>query len=137
MKTNDYSKSYLFFICFVSAMGGLLFGYDWVVIGGAKVFYETFFQIGDSVYLQGWAMSSALTGCLIGALTAGMASDRYGRKKMLVASAVLFLVSAIGTGATGNFAFTTNYAIFVEPKKQPFRKVGCEREEGASQKIRY
>ena len=95
MKTNDYSKSYLFFICFVSAMGGLLFGYDWVVIGGAKVFYETFFQIGDSVYLQGWAMSSALTGCLIGALTAGMASDRYGRKKMLVASAVLFLVSAI------------------------------------------
>ena len=111
MKTNDYSKSYLFFICFVSAMGGLLFGYDWVVIGGAKVFYETFFQIGDSVYLQGWAMSSALTGCLIGALTAGMASDRYGRKKMLVASAVLFLVSAIGTGATGNFAFFVLFRI--------------------------
>ena len=56
---------YLMLICLVSAMGGLLFGYDWVVIGGAKIFYEPFFQLGDSAALRGWAMSSALVGCLI------------------------------------------------------------------------
>lgn len=80
-------------------MGGLLFGYDWVVIGGAKPFYEPFFDICNSPGLQGWAMSSALVGCLAGALIAGFFSDRYGRKKMLVISAALFLVSAVGTGA--------------------------------------
>lgn len=87
----------------VSAMGGLLFGYDWVVIGGAKPFYEPFFGISDSPGLQGFAMSSALIGCLIGALIAGMFSDKYGRKKMLISSAALFVVSAVGTGATSDF----------------------------------
>lgn len=48
-------------------MGGYLFGYDWVVIGGAKIFYEPFFAIEDSAALRGWAMSSALLGCLVGA----------------------------------------------------------------------
>ncbi len=55
MKKFDYS--YLILISLVSAMGGLLFGYDWVVIGGAKPFYEPFFGIVDSPALQGWAMS--------------------------------------------------------------------------------
>lgn len=90
-------------ICLVSAMGGLLFGYDWVVIGGAKIFYEPFFQLGDSAALRGWAMSSALVGCLVGALLSGAWSDRYGRKKMLIVAAFLFVVSAIGTGAVDTF----------------------------------
>ncbi|KJF45733.1 MFS transporter, partial [Draconibacterium sediminis] len=63
------NTKYIFTISMVSAMGGLLFGYDWVVIGGAKPFYEQFFHISQSPFLQGWAMSSALLGCLIGALT--------------------------------------------------------------------
>ena len=82
--TQTYKKPYLFLITFVSAMGGFLFGYDFVVIGGAKIFYEPFFGITDSAVLRGWAMSSALIGCLIGALMAGAWSDRYGRKKMLI-----------------------------------------------------
>lgn len=101
--TPTYKKSYLLPITFVSAMGGLLFGYDWVVIGGAKIFYEPFFGLEGSAALRGWAMSSALVGCLVGALMAGLWSDRYGRKKMLLLAAVLFTVSAWGTGATDSF----------------------------------
>lgn len=58
-------------IALISAMGGFSFGYDWVVIGGAKPFYEQYFQIAGNPVLQGWAMSSALIGCPIGALSAG------------------------------------------------------------------
>jgi len=87
----------------VSAMGGLLFGYDWVVIGGAKPFYEKFFDITQSPNLQGWAMSCALIGCLLGAITSGAFSDQFGRKKLLIFSALLFTLSAIGTGASNAF----------------------------------
>lgn len=87
----------------VSAMGGLLFGYDWVVIGGAKPFYERFFELTNSPYLQGWAMSSALIGCLVGAMLSGYLSDRYGRKIPLIVAAALFTISAIGTGAVDQF----------------------------------
>lgn len=93
------TERYLLLICLVSAMGGLLFGYDWVVIGGAKIFYEPFFQLENSAAMRGWAMSSALVGCLGGALLSGAWSDRYGRKKMLIAASFLFVLSAIGTGA--------------------------------------
>ena len=68
---NSYNKSFVFFICLVSAMGGLLFGYDWVVIGGAKPFYEVFFGISDDTTQQAFAMSAAILGCLFGATTAG------------------------------------------------------------------
>lgn len=84
-------------------MGGLLFGYDWVVIGGAKPFYERFFSIGSLPHLQGWAMSSALTGCLFGALISGYFTDRFGRKLPLIGAAALFTISAIGTGAVNQF----------------------------------
>jgi len=84
-------------------MGGLLFGYDWVVIGGAKPFYERFFDITNSPHLQGWAMSSALIGCLIGAMSSGYFSDRFGRKLPLITAAALFTIAAIGTGAVNSF----------------------------------
>jgi len=84
-------------------MGGLLFGYDWVVIGGAKPFYEPFFGITDNPALQGWAMSCALTGCLAGAVLSGWLSDRFGRKRLLILSAGLFVAASLGTGGAGNF----------------------------------
>jgi sugar porter (SP) family MFS transporter len=98
-----YNHRFIFGITLVSAMGGLLFGYDWVVIGGAKPFYERFFDIASSPYLQGWAMSSALIGCLFGALLSGYFSDRYGRKLPLIAAAALFTIAAIGTGSVNQF----------------------------------
>lgn len=106
------NKSFIYFICLVSAMGGLLFGYDWVVIGGAKPFYELFFGISDSPLMQGVAMTTALVGCLIGAMVAGAMADKYGRKPLLVISAVLFTVSAVATGIFDDFAMF-NIARFI------------------------
>ena len=105
------TRGYLLLICIVSAMGGLLFGYDWVVIGGAKIFYEPFFGIENSAALRGWAMSSALIGCLAGALLSGIWSDKYGRKKMLVIASFLFALSAWGTGAVDHFSYFIFYRI--------------------------
>ena len=92
--------------------GGLLFGYDWVVIGGAKPFYESYFNIADSPFMQGLAMSAALFGCLIGAAASGMFTDRYGRKWLLVLSAFLFAASSIGTAPAPEF-ITFNIARLV------------------------
>ncbi len=106
------NKSFIYFICIVSAMGGLLFGYDWVVIGGAKPFYEPFFGISGNAVMQGVAMSTALIGCLIGAMVAGALSDKYGRKWLLTCAAVLFLASAIATGIFNDFIWF-NVARFI------------------------
>ena len=109
---QGFNKGFLYFICAVSAMGGLLFGYDWVVIGGAKPFYELYFGISDSPLMQGVAMTTALVGCLIGAMVAGGAADKYGRKPLLMFSAVLFTVSAIATGLFNDFTLF-NIARFI------------------------
>ncbi|MDO4496398.1 MAG: sugar porter family MFS transporter [Bacteroidales bacterium] len=106
------SKSFLYFICCVSAMGGLLFGYDWVVIGGAKPFYELYFGISDTPYMQGLAMTTANLGCLAGAMVAGMMADRFGRKPLLQIAAMFFTVSAIATGCFNDF-FLFNIARFI------------------------
>ena len=109
---QDSNRRFIYFICLVSAMGGLLFGYDWVVIGGAKPFYELYFGIADSPVMQGVAMTTALVGCLAGAMVAGAAADRYGRKPLLTVAAVLFTVSAIATGLFNDFTLF-NVARFV------------------------
>jgi SP family arabinose:H+ symporter-like MFS transporter len=99
-----YDMRFLWLICLVAAMGGLLFGYDWVVVGGAKPFYEPFFRITDEMpFHRGWAQSSALVGCLFGALMSGMLTDRFGRKRLLIVSALLFTASAIWTGLSWDF----------------------------------
>ncbi len=105
MKSQDFNWNYLLGVSLISALGGLLFGYDWVVIGGAKPFYEPYFGIAGNPGLQGWAMSCALTGCLAGAVLSGWLSDRFGRKKLLILAAALFVSASIGTGSAG--AFTT------------------------------
>ena len=109
---QGFNKKFLYFICAVSAMGGLLFGYDWVVIGGAKPFYELYFGISDSPLMQGIAMSTALVGCLVGAMVAGSAADKYGRKPLLTTAAVLFTLSAIATGLFNDFTLF-NIARFI------------------------
>jgi SP family arabinose:H+ symporter-like MFS transporter len=100
----DYNMAFIWLVCLVAAMGGLLFGYDWVVIGGAKPFYEPFFGITDNTpFLRGLAQSSALIGCLVGAVLSGIISDKSGRKRLLILSGLLFTVSAVGTAFAGNF----------------------------------
>ena len=93
---------YVWWIATVAALGGLLFGYDWVVIGGAKPFYEAHFGL-TSPSLQGWAMSCALVGCLVGAMLSGLLSERFGRKPALTAAAFVFTVSSLGTAFAPSF----------------------------------
>ncbi|MGA2533429.1 MAG: sugar porter family MFS transporter [Candidatus Aminicenantales bacterium] len=99
-----YNMRFIWMTTLVSAMGGLLFGYDWVVIGGAKPFYEKFFNLTTPSQI-GWAMSSALVGCLLGSLVSGALSDRFGRKKLLILSALLFTATGILTALAPDFAF--------------------------------
>ena len=98
----DLHLRYIWTVAFIAALGGLLFGYDWVVIGGAKPFYEAYFHL-TSEALIGWANSCALLGCFAGSLFAGPAADRFGRKKLLVFSALLFALSSVFTGWAYNF----------------------------------
>jgi len=108
----NYNMAFIWLICLVAAMGGLLFGYDWVVIGGAKPFYEPYFGITDATpFLRGLAQSSALFGCLAGAVLSGIISDKSGRKRLLILSGLLFTVSAVGTAFAGNFLFFNVFRI--------------------------
>lgn len=109
MKTKN--NSYLLLITFVSAMGGLLFGYDWVVVGGAKPFYELFFHIENSPSMQGWVMGSAILGCLLGVMVSGSLSDRYGRKPLMIVSSLVFNVAAAGTGISDTLSWFIFYRI--------------------------
>jgi sugar porter (SP) family MFS transporter len=93
---------FVWMISLIAAMGGLLFGYDWVVIGGAKPFFERFFDLKDSA-ASGWANSCSLIGCLVGALLTGAASDRFGRKSLLLLAALLFVVTSLGNALAQTF----------------------------------
>jgi len=100
---TDLNRGYVWLICTVAALGGLLFGWDWVVIGGAKPFFEPYFGLKNPA-LVGWANSCALVGCLLGALIAGTLSDRLGRKRLLIVSAALFAVTSLGNALAPTFA---------------------------------
>ncbi len=89
-------KRKLFLYTMVAAIGGLLYGFDTAVINGALPFFTDHFNLND--VMTGWAVSSALLGCVVGAIGIGRPGDRYGRRDMLKVSAVLFLLSAFGTG---------------------------------------
>ncbi len=89
------SRAYVLLVCLVAALGGLLFGYDTGVINGAIGPLKEHFEL--SARAEGWATGCALLGCALGAAFAGVLSDRLGRKKVLIVSAILFFISAIGT----------------------------------------
>ncbi len=106
MKTeNKISGSYLFITSFIAALGGFLFGFDTAVISGTIPFITKYFQLSNT--MLGWAVSSALAGCLVGSISAGKPGDIFGRRSMLKVLAVMFFVSAIGTG------FATSLTVFV------------------------
>ncbi len=90
------NKIYLLGITAITALGGLLFGYDTGVINGAQFYLSKHFQLTD--LMKGWVVASALIGCLAGALVAGPMSQRFGRKNSLIISALLFTLSAYGSG---------------------------------------
>lgn len=108
--TPQYDKRILWLICLVAAMGGFLFGYDWVVVGGAKPFYEPYFFL-TSPNEKGWGTSSALVGCVVGAMLCYFFADRYGRKRLLILAGLLFTLSAVGTALANTFLWFNIYRI--------------------------
>ena len=115
------NRAYLWTVSLVAALGGLLFGYDWVVIGGAAKFYEAYFHLADTSPVSadagffdrlwssllspmGWAQSCALLGCLAGALGSGVLSDRYGRKPMLLVAGANFAIASVGNALADTFS---------------------------------
>jgi len=89
-------KTFLLLITAISALGGLLFGYDTGVINGAQFYLSKYFELDAT--LKGWVVGSALLGCFFGAIVAGPLSIKIGRKWSLIISALLFSVSAWGSG---------------------------------------
>ncbi|WP_244226770.1 sugar porter family MFS transporter [Paenibacillus protaetiae] len=87
----------------IAAIGGLLFGFDTAVVSGAIGFLSDRFDL--SKFEEGWAVSSLIVGCVVGAGFSGMLSDRFGRKKVLIVAALLFIIGSIGSAIPDTFSF--------------------------------
>lgn len=104
---DNNKKRYISFIAMSAALGGLLFGYDTAVISGAIGNLTQYFHL-NSVE-TGWAISSALVGCLLGAMVSDYSSTKYGRKYTMIFAAILFILNSIGTAIPNSF---TMFVIF-------------------------
>lgn len=104
-------KIYLIFICLVAAAGGFLFGFDTSVISGVIEFIASpkVFNLNDIE--KGWTVSCILIGCMAGCIFAGPLSDKYGRKKIFLFTALVFLVSSLGCALAGNHIIFIVYRI--------------------------
>lgn len=91
---NTNKTRYLLFICIASALGGLLFGIDMLVVGGTITPVSQQFEL--TPLLKGWFVSSALMACFVGSMSSGVLSDKLGRKIPLIIAALLATVSVIG-----------------------------------------
>ncbi|PIA82374.1 D-xylose transporter XylE [Gaetbulibacter sp. 4G1] len=104
------NKTFLLLITAVTALGGLLFGYDTGVINGAQFYLSKHFDLDSA--MKGWVVGSALLGCLVGAIIAGPVSIKFGRKYSLIMSAVLFSISAYGSGLPSIFPESVSLLVF-------------------------
>ena len=97
---KEQSKLYVIGLTLVATLGGLLFGYDTAVISGAEKSIQAFLidSQGLSAFIHGATTSSALIGCIIGGAISGVLSSRFGRKRSLMLAALLFFLSALGSG---------------------------------------
>jgi SP family arabinose:H+ symporter-like MFS transporter len=101
-QNNQQKKGFLYLVCFIAALGGFLFGFDTAVISGTVGLVKNDFRL-DALQ-EGWFVSCALLGCIIGVAFSGKLSDKYGRKIVLILSALLFLVSAVGCIICSSFS---------------------------------
>jgi SP family xylose:H+ symportor-like MFS transporter len=101
------NKNYILFIALSAALGGLLFGYDTAVISGAIGNLTEYFHL--TPVETGWAISSALVGCLIGAFFSDYLSNRLGRRATMLITAILFILNSVGTALPNSF---TMFVVF-------------------------
>ena len=99
-RTTKSSAAFILKVSVVAAIGGLLFGYDTAVIAGVIGYLQLKFSLSPA--MVGWAASSAIWGCIFGAMFAGYVSDTIGRKKALLITAILFFVSAVAASFANN-----------------------------------
>ncbi|HEY6082411.1 MAG TPA: sugar porter family MFS transporter [Chitinophagaceae bacterium] len=101
--SGKVNQLYLLTISLTAALGGLLFGFDFSVISGGIHLIREYFQVGELG--EGFLGASLYIGCIAGAAIAGKLSDRYGRKRSLAVSAVLFAISCMGAALSHNMYF--------------------------------
>ena len=104
MNSSTQSTSSLWYvigISLIAALGGFLFGFDMTVVSGAIPFLEKVFSLSGASL--GWAVSSCILACVAGAACAGKLADVFGRKKVLLGTALLFAISAVGAGWAHSF----------------------------------
>jgi len=94
-------KSYTVLISIVAALGGLLFGFDTAVIAGTLHYLKSVFQLNDAEI--GLVVGAASIGCIPGALFAGGLADKFGRKKLMIVTSLLYIIAALGSGIAGDF----------------------------------
>lgn len=102
-------KNNVTFLAVIAALGGFLFGYDTAIISGTIGFVKTQFEL--NTVLEGWYVSSALVGTILGVSVAGILSDKFGRKNILIMSGIFFALSAIGCAVSGSFVSLVIYRI--------------------------
>ncbi|MGD9327331.1 MAG: MFS transporter, partial [Cyclobacteriaceae bacterium] len=93
----------------IASLGGFLFGYDTAVISGTLSMVRKQFELNAG--MEGWYVSSALLGCILGVSGAGWLSDQYGRKRVLLLTGALFSVSAIGCAMSLSFTTLVIYRL--------------------------
>lgn len=98
-----YNKRYTVLTALIVALGGFLLGFDSAVISGAVPFIKEYFVLNEMQL--GWSVSCLILGAMLGNSVAGPLSDRFGRKRILILTALLFTVSAIGSALATDFAF--------------------------------
>ncbi|WP_126246176.1 sugar porter family MFS transporter [Chitinophaga rhizosphaerae] len=103
------NNKYVYKVCAITALGGVMFGFDLVTISGAIQFLAPHFRLGD--FEIGWAVGSINLGCIAGALLAGKLSDSWGRKKLLIVCAVLFAITGVGTGWAPDFKLFISFRL--------------------------
>jgi SP family arabinose:H+ symporter-like MFS transporter len=101
--SGHFNREYVVFLAITAALGGLLFGFDIAIITGAGPFLVRQFDLSD--LSLGWAFSSLLFGCVVGSFVAGRLTDRYGRKRILIWVALLFVATSVATALAPTFLF--------------------------------